>query len=248
VAAGLAAPAIVPAIVRAADDRWGDLVGRFVYDGPLPPRQKLKVDKDVDCCGKFDIRDESLMAGSDGGLMNVFLYVRTPKVEICPALAESAPARVVLDNRGCIFQPHCLTIWHDKQAFYVVNSDPVAQNVAFSPLGDVPANIILPVGGDATHQFGRKQNLPVPIACNYHPWESAYILPRDNPYADVSRPDGSFRLPQLPVGTLEIQAWHERVGYLETPEWPKGRFTVTIRPGSNDLGVIKLNPLLLVKK
>ena len=46
----------------------------------------------------------------------------------------------------------------------------------------------------------------------------------------------------------EIQAWHERVGYLETPEWPKGRFTVTIRPGSNDLGVIKLNPLLLVKK
>jgi hypothetical protein len=238
-----------PTILRAADDdKWGDLVGRFVYDGGPPERKKLKVDKDVDCCGKFDIRDEPLMTGEDHGLANVFVYVRTRKVEISPALAEAAAKEVLLDNRDCIFQPHCMKIWLDKQKFHIVNSDPVAQNVAFSPLGDAPANIVMPVGFQTTWQFKRKQDLPVPIACNYHPWESAFILPRQDPYVDISAKDGTFKIARLPVGKLEFQAWQERLGYLDIPQWTKGRFEVTIKPGVNDLGTIKLNPTLFEKK
>ena len=63
---------------------WGDLVGRFVYDGKPPERKKLKVDKDLECCGKFDIRDESLMVGPDGGLANVYVYLRSAKVADLP--------------------------------------------------------------------------------------------------------------------------------------------------------------------
>jgi hypothetical protein len=106
---------------------------------------------------------------------------------------------------------------------------------------------VLPVGGDATWRFRRSQNLPVPIACNYHPWESAYVLPRDNPYVAVSAADGTFRIAKLPVGELEFQAWQERIGYLDTSGWPKGRFAVTIKPGVNDLGTIKLNPSMFEK-
>ena len=251
-AAGVAVGVQVPTIVKAADDKWGDLVGRLVYDGTAPERKKLKVDKDVECCGKFDIRDESLMVGSDGGLGNVYVYVRSREVEVCPELEESVEEKVVLDNRDCIFIPHCMTIWYSKQKFHIVNSDPVAQNVAFSPLGDVPANIVLPAppneAAEATHTFKRKQNIPVPIACNYHPWESAYILPRDHPYVDVSKMDGTFRIAKLPVGELEFQFWHERVGYLATPQWKKGRLEMTVKPGANDLGTIKLPAAMFEKK
>jgi hypothetical protein len=59
--------------------------------------------------------------------------------------------------------------------------------------------------------------------------------------------DGKFRIPKLPVGGLEFQAWHERVGYLDAPDWPKGRFTMTIKPGTNDLGTIKLAPSMFEK-
>ena len=248
VAVGLQAPTILKA---AAGDKWGDLAGRFVYDGKAPERKKLKVDKDIECCGKFDIRDESLMVGGDGGLGNVYVYVRSRRVDVCPELEDSTPKQVLLDNRDCIFIPHCMSIWTDKQELLIVNSDPVAQNVAFSPLGDRPANIILTAPPDeaskATWQFKRKQNIPVPIACNYHPWESAYILPRDNPYVAVSAMDGTFKIPKLPVGELEFQVWHERVGYLDTPDWPKGRFKMTIKPGTNDLGTIKLAPSMFEK-
>ena len=239
---------VAPGAPHAADDAWADLTGRFVYDGTPPERKKLKVDKDVECCGKFDIRDESLMVGSDGGLQNVFVYLRTRGVAIHPELERTIPKRVTLDNRDCIFMPHCMVIWYPKQEYYIVNSDPVAQNVAFSPPGDAPANVIIPVKKDATWRFGRSQIVPVPIACNYHPWESAYVLPRDNPYATVSGKDGTFRIAKLPVGDLEFQAWHERVGYLSIPQWPKGRFNVKLKPGVNDLGTIRLQPALFEKK
>ena len=246
-AAGLATGLAAPAFVKAAgSDKWADLAGRLVYDGAAPERKKLKVDKDVECCGKFDIRDETLMVGEDGGLANVFVYVRSRRVEICPELEETVDNQVLLDNRNCIFIPHCMTIWTDKQEYRIVNSDPVAQNVAFSPLGDVPANIILPPppadAAEATWKFRRSQSVPVPIACNYHPWESGYILPRENPYVAISAIDGTFRIPKLPADDLEFQVWHERVGYLATPEWSKGRFEMSVKPGVNDLGTIKLAP------
>jgi hypothetical protein len=247
-ATGAACGLGVPAVVRATDSRWGDVVGRLVYDGAAPERKKLIVDKDVECCGHFDIRDESLMVAPDGGLANVFVYARPRNIEICPELEKGLPKRVVLDNRDCIFQPHCMTIWLSKQEFHIVNSDPVAQNVAFSPLGDTPANIVLAVGKDATYTFSRPQIIPVAIACNYHPWESAFILPRDNPYAALSGKDGTFRIGRLPVGNIEFQAWHERSAFLNTDDWPKGRFTIDVKPGVNDLGMIKLNPSCFVAK
>lgn len=235
-----------PIVRAAAAGNWGDLTGQLVYDGTPPERKKLKVDKDLECCGKFDIRDETLMVDKDGGLGNVFIYVRDRRVDICPELEESAEKQVVLDNRDCIFIPHCMTIWIEKQEFQIVNSDPVAQNVAFSPLADVAANIILPPppneAAKATWNFKREQRLPVPIACNYHPWEGAHILPRSNPYATVTGLNGKFIIPKLPVGELEFQVWHERIGYLDTQEWPKGRFEMEIKPGVNDLGTIKISP------
>jgi hypothetical protein len=242
--AGLGGPRLVHA---APNDQWGDLTGRLVFDGTPPERKRLLVDKDVDCCGKYNIRDESLMVDGHGGLANVYVYLRNRQTTICPKLIESAPKQVLLDNRDCIFKPHCLKIWTDRQELLIVNSDPVAQNVAYSPIGDAPANIVLPVGAQATWRFQRKQNVPIPIACNYHPWEIAYILPRDNPYVDISAIDGTFTIGSLPVGKLEFQVWHERSGPLNTPDWTQGRFEITIRPGINDLGVIKLAPTLFEK-
>lgn len=250
VAAGAATAGLyVPSLLKAAGkDDWADLTGRFVVEGTPPEPAKLKADKDVECCGKFDIRDESLMIGKDGGLGNVYVYLRTKtreRVDICPELAASASKQVVLDNRDCIFRPHCMSIWTDKQKLSIINSDPIAQSVAFSPLGGKPANIVLPAppepASKATWTFKKKQRLPVTIACNYHPWEIAYILPLDHPYCAISKADGTFRIPKLPVGKkLEFQVWQERIGYLATDDWKGGRIKIKIKPGTNDLGTIKL--------
>jgi hypothetical protein len=253
-----------PAILRAAEASWGDLTGRFAYDGKAPERKKLVVDKDVEYCGKFDIRDESLLVSPDGALANVFVYLRTAKVAVSPELESALPKEVVLDNAQCIFKPHCLGIWYARQEFRIINSDPIAQNVDFRPTGDTPANIVLPPCDakesadkragrqppkrvEATWKFTRPQIAPVLIKCNYHPWESGYILIRANPYFAVSAPDGRLRIPKLPAGKLEFQLWHERVGPLDAPGWPKGRREMELRAGTNDAGAVRLGPGLFEK-
>ena len=254
-AAAAAGGFAAPAVLRAAEGQWGDLVGRFVYDGKAPERKRLKVDKDVEFCGKFDIRDESLMVGPDGSLANVFVYLRTPKVPISPEPDQLAAEADRPGQRGLHFQAALHGNLVREQEFRIVNSDPIAQNVDFRPTGDTPANIVLPACDakkssdgkpagkvEATWKFNRPQIEPILIKCNYHPWESGYILIRANPYYAVSAPDGTFRIPKLPAGRLEFQLWHERVGPLDSPGWSKGRSEVEIRPGTSDLGTIRLAP------
>lgn len=246
--AGIASGALfAPWHYAVASVRQGVTVrGRFVYDGVLPERKKLTVDKDVDCCGKFDIRDESLLVSPQGGVANVYVYVRSRDVPVTVSTAEKASRRVVLDNRDCIFKPHCLALWHLRQELQIVNSDPIAQNVAFAPLGDLPANIVLaPAPGENTQadwRFRRAQSQPFVVLCNYHPWEKAYLLVRDNPYFAVSDEQGEFQIDGLPPGEWELQLWHERVHYLNLPEWPQGRRTVAIRGEDVDLGTLRLRP------
>lgn len=254
-AVGAMATLGIPQVIRVAAKMedvltsFGQLRGRFVFTGTPPERKRLKVDKDIECCGKYDIRDESLMVGPEGGLANVFIYARSRNMPVPEVLGEKFPKRVVLDNAECIFKPHCLVIWFTIQEFYIINSDPIAQNVAFSPLGDLPANIILaPAPGektDATWRFHRSQTEPVLIVCNYHPWESAYILPRENPYFAISQADGTFHIPYVPPGEWEFQLWHERVRQLDLVGFSRGRFTFKVKPGVNDLGTIQVPPKAL---
>ena len=63
----------------------------------------------------------------------------------------------------------------------------------------------------------------------------------------ISAADGTFVIPKLPVGQWQFQTWHERTEQFNSPRWPKGCFSFTIRPGSNDLGTIKILPALLAQ-
>ena len=127
------------------------------------------------------------------------------------------------------------------------NSDPVGHNSNLQPLGDTAINPLLPPGGQAPYKFNKKQSIPQQVTCNIHPWMKGYILPRDNPYAAVSAKDGTLTIKNLPTGDLEFQAWHEKAGYVDTPAWPKGKFTHNIKAGANDLGTIKLGAALFNK-
>jgi plastocyanin len=230
---------------QAAD--WGDLTGRFVFDGQAPEPAKINVNKDVEVFGNKNLVDESLLVGPDGGIANVVIYVRTPNVQINPDLEKNIQEKVVYDNKDGRFDPHVLTVWLGKQTVVLHNSDPVGHNANLQPLGDTGVNPLLPANSKVEHTFNRQQSIPVPVGCNIHPWMKGYILPRNNPYATVSEKDGSFKLEKLPAGELEFQVWHEKSGYVDTTKMPKGKFKHTIKAGENKLGDIKI-PASVFKK
>jgi hypothetical protein len=74
---------------------------------------------------------------------------------------------------------------------------------------------------------------------------------RGNPYATVSKADGSFEIADLPAEELELQFWHEKAGYIgemtingKAEKVSKGRKKMTIAAGETNLGDIGLDAKL----
>jgi uncharacterized protein (DUF2141 family) len=49
------------------------------------------------------------------------------------------------------------------------------------------------------------------VRCDVHAWMSAYVWVVEGPSA-VTGEDGAFVIPNLPPGTYEVTAWHEKLG------------------------------------
>lgn len=242
IVAAVAACVLFSASVSQA--QWGTLKGKFVYNGKAPTPQKLDTSKEK-LCGDHNLTDESLVVGPDGGIKNVVIFVRTKGVKVNPELAKP-PAQVELDNKNCRFEPHVLPIQLTQQ-LVVKNSDSFSHNSNITELGGAGTNPLINGGATANYKYARAQTVGQAVSCNIHPWMKAYIIPRDNPYTAVSAADGTFEIKDLPVGKLEFQVWQEKSGYVDTKEWPKGRFTYDVKQGDNDLGTIKLEPKLFSK-
>lgn len=222
---------------------WGSLSGRFVYGGSAPEPSKLNVTKDTEVCGKHELIDESLLVGPDGGLANVVIFLRSKGAPVHESYQQEG-REVMVDNKDCRFEPH-VQLMTVADTLILHNADPVGHNTNLTPLGDTPINPLLNPEGQTQYKFSRAQLLPVEVTCNIHPWMKAYVLPRDNPYMALSDADGNFTIENLPAGTWEFQVWHERTKALETPDWPKGRFEITIEPGeTTSLDAVTLQPAL----
>lgn len=225
---------------------WGDVKGRFVFDGDPPAAAAIDIaGKDAEAFGDLTLIDESLLVDENGGLANVLIYLRASDVDVHPDLAENVGKQAVLDNKDAAFVPRVLPVWRQKQKLLLTNSDPVAHNCNLRPLLDSPTNPLLLSGCQSEHEFNRDQNVPVPVVCNLHPWMQGYVLPRSNAYAAASAADGISQIEILPVGKWEFQVWHERAGFVAKDGWNQGRFMIEIKPGqTTDLGTIKLSAQL----
>lgn len=233
-------------------EEWGDLTARFVFDGGIPSESALKVTTDIEFCGKFSLVDERLTINAENkGIANVFAYLYlgrsdTPP-EVHPSYEQSANDEVVLDNNKCRFDPHCAVL-RTTQTLLILNSDEVGHNCKVDTIINPPINYTIPAGGKLKQQFEVSERMPSRVSCSIHPWMSGWLLIRDNPYMAISDTDGKLMIKNLPVGQWTIQFWQEKAGYVadvtqdgQPTQWRRGRVEVTIQPGENDLGEIKLD-------
>ncbi|MEX0936713.1 MAG: hypothetical protein WDZ59_02555 [Pirellulales bacterium] len=239
-----------------ATEGWGDVVGQFVYVGTPPVPEKVSLTKDTEVCSMHHPVDESLMVAEDGGVANIVVHLRPARGQtvsrVHPDYESTADEHIVLDNQFCRFDPH-VALLRTSQTLEIKNSDPVPHNTNVKFVSGQGFNPIVPAGESSEQQISQSEAFPGTVSCNIHPWMAGWVVVQDHPYMAVSAKDGTFTIKNLPTGEHEFQLWQEKVGFLADTSTAKGatnrqgRVTLTIEPGTNDLGKIELPAAMFEK-
>jgi hypothetical protein len=56
-----------------------------------------------------------------------------------------------------------------------------------------------------------KPEFMFPVQCDVHPWMKAWIAVMNHPFFAVTGQDGKFEIKNIPAGTYELEAWHDRL-------------------------------------
>lgn len=243
----MAAAIVCTSVPAMAQDGYGTLKGVIQVEGDVPAPAKVDANKDQAIClaDGNQIYDQTLKVGEDKGLQGAFvmLYLKPrQKVKIHPDLEKPSDESPVLDNSKCIFVPANLAV-RVGQELTLKNSDAAGHNCNIQSFKN-SKNVNLPPNSELKITFDESDKTPAVVKCDIHPWMTAYMLIRDDPYFAVTDESGSFEIPKIPAGKWNFQFWHNRCGYMKemTKDGDKflgrrGEFEVEIKDGEVlDLG------------
>ena len=190
----------------------GSITGTVTFTGTAPEPQPIDMADEQVCLDKHEGPPMKPLAvvGPDGGLAQVFVYVKSGAA-IEGLTFPTATSSAVLDQEGCIYQPHVMGLM-TGQTLTVRNSDDVLHNVNATPDQNRGFNRSQPTSGMTFETTFAVPEVMIPVRCDVHGWMEAYIGVTDHPFHGVSDETGAFALEGLPPGEYEVEAWHERYG------------------------------------
>jgi len=203
------APAVATAPITNPVDAAtaSSLKGSIKLEGTPPAPQTLNRRSDPYCEQQGTATTQNFVV-SNGGLQNVFVYVKDGLGTLKFPVPTTA---VVLDQRGCTYSPRVFGI-QAGQPLEILNSDETLHNIHALPANNREFNRGQALKGlKHTHVFTTAEVM-VPFKCDVHNWMNAWVGVLDHPFYAVSGPGGAFDIQGLPPGTYTIEAWHEKLG------------------------------------
>ena len=168
-----------------------------------------------------EIYPQSLVLGEGNTMANVFVHITSG----LPNKAFEAPAEpVTLDQKGCLYEPHVLGVMVG-QPVKILNPDGTLHNVHSISKINPEFNLAMPKFRKETTKTFKKAEFMFPVKCDVHPWMVAWVSVMDHPYFSTTQKDGQFTIDNLPAGTYEVEAWHEKLG--------KQKINITVAEGES---------------
>src|ERR1700693_6490030 len=190
----------------------GKITGSVKLDGAAPHMKGIDMSKDP-YCSKAHASDpghlETYVAGADGGMENVVLYIS----EGYTGPATAVTTEPVFDQKNCMYTPHVLALDVD-QKFKVTTSDQNTHNIHPLPnalAGNIPWKDSQPPGAPPIETSWKTVEVAIPVKCNIHPWMHGYFVVVKGPYA-VTDDKGSYTIENVPPGNYTVTAWQEDYG------------------------------------
>lgn len=202
-------PVLLALLAPAVAAAEGTVKGSVVFDGTRPEVKVLKHEpKQLEgCCpaGQTPVlTDPTLLIDEKGHIANVVVTI-----EVEGATIEPAKEPLVVDQKGCVFEPHVVVLPAGSKVRFQ-NSDAVTHNVRASSLKNDSFNWVMTPGQKEEVALAKADR--VMIGCDYHPWMSMIVFVTDTPYHAVTAKDGTFSVAGLKPGTYKVKLWHERLG------------------------------------
>ncbi|MCS6911845.1 MAG: urate hydroxylase PuuD [Myxococcales bacterium] len=200
-------------------DRVGSIHGIVRLAGSAPERKRVVLPSGCVEQHRGPVFDNSVLV-DQGRLMNAFVYI-SEGIGTWPW--PPPRTEVVIDQRGCIYQPRVVGV-QIGQDVAILNSDPIVHNVRAVADSNAPFNEIMVNRDSRLLRRFEQAEVMVHLKCDIHPWMGAFIGVVAHPYFAVSGPQGAFTLRNVPAGEHTLSAWHEVYGRLSQ--------RVTVEPGS----------------
>jgi plastocyanin len=184
--------------------------GKVSWRGEAPRPKKIEMeDADPKCHAQHqgkEVFDEPVAVRGDA-LQWVLVHV---KQGLDGRSFESPGEPVVLDQRGCVYDPRVFGVMVN-QPVEIRNSDPTMHNVHSYSKKTTAFNEPMATQGMKLRKSFKAREV-VPIKCDVHKWMATWCHVLDHPYFAVSGPDGKWAFAEpLPPGEYELEAWHEKL-------------------------------------
>jgi len=187
----------------------GTIRGVIQVNGDFPPPKKVSFGTETACNAAHDgpVYFDTALA-SEGKLQNAFVWVK----QGLEGYAFPTPTEEqVVDQRGCIYQPHVVGV-QVGQPLTFVNSDATTHNVHTMPSKGTGANFSMPRKGMRSTRTFKRPQVMMKTKCDIHPWMSAWIGVVPHPAFAISAADGTYEIKGVPPGDLVLEVWHEKLG------------------------------------
>ena len=191
----------------------GSITGSVKLSGTAPHMKGIAMSKDPYCAQQHandPAKMENVVAGSDGGLQNVVLYITDG---LQGAEASAVPSdQPRFDQKGCMYSPHVLVV-DVGQKFQVTTSDQTTHNIHPLPTpgsGNIGWNKSQPPAAPPIVTDWKAPEA-ISVKCNIHPWMHGWHVVVKGPYA-VTDASGTYTIKGLPPGAYTVTAWQEEYG------------------------------------
>lgn len=197
-------PRAVVAEPQAADE--GTLIGRVKIKGEIPKRRKIATNADPKCAAMHpgDLLTDDYVIDAAGNLQYALIYIKEGLGDQKFTIPKTP---VVVEQKGCRFEPHLLGIMVGQELMFR-NMDDLMHIVHVVPKSNREFGFSQAKRGEERPKVFAAKEI-IRLFCDVHPWMVAWIHVLDHPFYAVTAADGKFRIKGVPPGKYTIEAWHD---------------------------------------